>query len=207
MLDSPEKLLPPHHQYEDFLDAETSRRLLEWVLSNAMRFEPSTVGSDELDPRVRVSAKTASLGPWRRVFEDRIRSIAPDIFRRTGTASFPIKSIELEIAAHGDGAHFAKHRDVPIGGARSRDGSRGEDRVVSAVYYFHREPRRFSGGELRLYAFGEADDRAHLDIAPLRNSLVVFPSWVVHEVRPVSCPGHSFAESRFAVNCWLCKEL
>jgi SM-20-related protein len=31
----------------------------------------------------------------------------------------------------------------------------------------------------------------------------VFPSWVLHEVRPVSCPSKRFVDSRFAINCWL----
>jgi len=205
MVECPETLLPPYHQYDGFLDREARAGLLDWVLSNRHRFEQSTVGHNQFDAKVRVSEKTAELGPWRSLFEDRLGAIAPDIFRRTGTARFDIKSVELEIAAHGDGAHFARHRDVPIAGARSRDGSAGEDRGVSAVYYFHTRPKRFSGGNLRLYAFGEGDDPAYVDIAPLNNSLVVFPSWVIHEVRAVRCASERFEDFRFAVNCWLCR--
>jgi SM-20-related protein len=37
-----------------------------------------------------------------------------------------------------------------------------------------------------------------------RDSLLVFPSSARHEVETISCPGGAFADSRFAVNIWLC---
>jgi len=43
-------------------------------------------------------------------------------------------------------------------------------------------------------------------IEPAQNRLVVFPSFVRHEVRKISCPSHDFADSRFSINCWLRKE-
>jgi Rps23 Pro-64 3,4-dihydroxylase Tpa1-like proline 4-hydroxylase len=73
--------------------------------------------------------------------------------------------------------------------------------VLSGVYYFHRRPRAFTGGELRLYAIGDPD--RFVDIEPTHNTLLVFPSWAPHEVRPVSCPTGQFMDSRFAINCWL----
>jgi SM-20-related protein len=37
----------------------------------------------------------------------------------------------------------------------------------------------------------------------VHNTFVVFPSWVLHEVLPVSCPTKQFIDSRFALNFWL----
>ena len=90
---------------------------------------------------------------------------------------------------------------TPLGG----DPSGTQDRLLSAVYYFHREPKGFSGGQLRLHRFGSNGEPGdYVDIEPERNSLVVFPSWTTHEVRTVHCPTGQFADYRFAVNCWLC---
>jgi Rps23 Pro-64 3,4-dihydroxylase Tpa1-like proline 4-hydroxylase len=49
--------------------------------------------------------------------------------------------------------------------------------------------------------------RAHIDLEPVRNSLVAFPSWVPHEVRPIAVPGGDFEGYRFALNCWYCRAL
>jgi Rps23 Pro-64 3,4-dihydroxylase Tpa1-like proline 4-hydroxylase len=123
-------------------------------------------------------------------------------------------AVELELAAHGDGAHFHAHLDIPNGKHRKPLGAEpGMDRILSAVYYFHREPKAFSGGDLRLFRFGAhpADgpvaEEDRVDIAPLQNSLVAFPSWALHEVRPIQCPSQAFEDYRFAINCWYCREL
>ena len=74
-------------------------------------------------------------------------------------------------------------------------------RALSGVYYLHRAPKGFSGGALRFYAIGDAN--RFVDVEPVHNSLLVFPSWAPHEVMPISCPTGAFMDSRFAVNCWL----
>jgi SM-20-related protein len=63
--------------------------------------------------------------------------------------------------------------------------------------------RSLAGGALRLYAIGGEADQKFVDIEPLRNSLLMFPSWAPHEVMPVSCPSKRFIDSRFAINCWV----
>jgi Rps23 Pro-64 3,4-dihydroxylase Tpa1-like proline 4-hydroxylase len=105
--------------------------------------------------------------------------------------AYDLHDIELQIAAHGNGAFFRRHNDSLKGWNMNR--------VISAVYYFHRQPCAFSGGALRLYPLtGEG----HVDVEPAHNRLVVFPSFVQHEVLPVACPSGDFMDSRFAVNCW-----
>jgi SM-20-related protein len=56
---------------------------------------------------------------------------------------------------------------------------------------------------LRLYAIGDPAGQTFIDIEPVHNSLLVFPSWAPHEVMPVSCPSQRFMDSRFAINCWV----
>ena len=204
--------LPPCHQYRDFLDPAEHQALLEWTLASRARFIPARIAGNVLDPTRRIAERLNDLGPHRPVFERRIRDNLADIFRRAGTRPFEVEFVELELAAHGDGAFFAPHSDIPIGTRRERplggDRSGTQDRLLSAVYYFHREPKRFSGGQLRLYRLGDHEAAGdHVEFEPVQNSLVVFPSWARHEVCPVACPGCAFADYRFAVNAWLCRTL
>lgn len=201
----------PYHQYHEFLGPEQERALLDYAIGNEARFEDSTLVGGVVDEARRRSQRLTDLGGAGKEFETSILAHAPDFFARTGTAPFNIEYVELEIAAHGDGAHFAAHSDIPLGWGRSPlggDKSGTQDRLISLVYYFHREPRGFEGGALWLHRFGSAGAPGDVvEIEPIRNSLVVFPSWVTHEVRPVQCPSKKFADHRFAVNCWLCRTL
>jgi len=202
---------PPCHQYPGFLDEAEHSALLEWTIASRERFEPATLAGYVLDPKRRIAERLRELGPHRAVFERRLVENLADIFRRTGTRPFEIEHFELEVAAHGDGAFFAHHSDIPVGRGRKPlggDRTGTQDRLVSAVYYFHREPKRFSGGTLRLYRLADYEAAGdYVEFEPLQNSLVVFPSWVRHEVRRVSCPDCGFEDYRFAVNAWLCRTL
>lgn len=200
--------MPTFHRYADFLDPAQVAAMLEWTIAQKAVFSPSKVLDSVYDPDRRVSVRIRELGPIKPCFEKKILEFAPNFFRDTGTAPFEVEYLELEIAAHGDGAHFATHTDIPIGPDRTPlggDSSGTQDRLLSAVYYFHREPKGFSGGQLRLHRFGSNEEPGdYVDIEPERNSLVVFPSWTTHEVRTVQCPSGRFEDYRFAVNCWLC---
>ena len=202
--------MPPWHQFRDVLPADEHRALLDWTIAHRDRFKPARV-SRGLVPDTRIAAVVRDIGPLRPMLEARLRSMLPDIFRRTGARSFEVEAVELEIAAHGDGAFFHRHLDIPTGPGRKPlggDGTGRHDRLVSAVYYFHREPKAFSGGALRLYPFGGGDGPDdHIDVEPKQNSLVVFPSWAEHEVMRVACPSGAFEDHRFAVNAWFCRSL
>jgi Rps23 Pro-64 3,4-dihydroxylase Tpa1-like proline 4-hydroxylase len=201
--------LPPCHQYRDFLDPSEHQALLDWTIANRARFGPARLAGRIVDPERRVAERLDDLGPHRALFERRLAQHLPDIFRRTGTRPFEVEFIELELAAHGDGAFFTDHVDIPIGSGRQPiggDSSGTQDRLVSAVYYFHREPKHFTGGTLRLYRFDDPTASGDfIEFEPEQNSLVVFPSWARHEVRRVGCPGCGFEDYRFAVNAWLCR--
>jgi len=208
---TPQGPMPPCHQYRDFLSEGEHAALLGWTIANRGRFGPARLHGHVLDPTRRVAERLPDLGPHRPVFERRIADKLADIFRRTGTRPFEIEFLELEVAAHGDGAFFRAHSDIPVGPGRQPlggDRSGTQDRLVSAVYYFHSEPKRFSGGTLRLYRLGDHDAQGDfIEFEPEQNSLLVFPSWARHEVRPVSCRDCEFENYRFAVNAWLCRTL
>ena len=201
----------PHHVYDGFLGAGRNRELLEYALRRRGEFEPSTLVGGQVDASRRISERLLDLGPTRHWFEATIRNEAADLFARSGVPPFDIEYVELEIAAHGNGAHFAVHTDIPLGWGRAPAGgdrTGTQDRLLSAVYYFHRVPAAFSGGELRLHRFGSNGAVGDfVDIEPANDRLVVFPSWVSHEVLRVACPNANFQDYRFAINCWLCRKL
>jgi Rps23 Pro-64 3,4-dihydroxylase Tpa1-like proline 4-hydroxylase len=195
--------MPRHQILNDFLPAKEHAQLLDFALAHQSGFTPATVyeeGAQVVTQSHRSAEKLkGGLGPLKETFLAHVRECLPEIFTQTGVPPKPVVRFETEVVAHGEGGRFGRHIDTLTGASRKDDDSPGV-RTVSGVYYFYREPKAFSGGELRLYAFGSDD---HVDITPQQNSLVMFPSFAAHEVLPVSCATGDFADSRFSVNCWL----
>ena len=210
--------LPPFARIDDFLEPTDHDALLEWVLANPDQFAPATVTKGQLesenkvDLSKRICATSRDLGPLGPVLRERFMAAAPDLMAQAGIR-FSADWLELELAAHGDGAFFTPHTDLSVGASRRPlSDAPGHDRRLSAVYYFHARPKGFSGGDLILYRFGAAPKGAgqepanQIVIEPNDNRLVAFPSWVQHEVIRVSCPSDRFEDRRFAVNCWYCEK-
>lgn len=210
--------MPPHAQFREFLDNATHQALLDWVSAQRENFVEATVTKSKaghgtrLDPDVRIALKLSNLGPLEAALTERLLEVLPEAMAAVGSRGAEPHSLELELTAYGDGAHFKPHLDIPIGPDRNPLGAhKGEDRVISAVYYFHNRPKRFSGGRLHLFRFGsdpaEHDERDCVAIEPIDNSLLVFPSWAQHGVERVNCPSGDFYDYRYAVNCWYCRPL
>lgn len=132
-----------------------------------------------------------------------IREGLPSVLKQLQMAEFPVGNIEAQITAHGDGHYYKIHQDNGTPDLALRQ--------LTYVYYFYREPKQFSGGELKIYDDQVEDDRSvkadsfHI-IEPRNNSIVFFPSHYLHEVLPVSCSSPSFADSRFTLNGWVRRE-
>jgi SM-20-related protein len=191
-------IMPPFRVRRDFLGPEVVRDLLDFAIGRQADYRPTGVGPDpagSVKPDVRVSLGLRDLGPFEPLLEAAVRAAAPGLIAELGMAPIEISQIELQLVAHGDGAFYKRHIDTAtLGNTRA-------PRILSGVFYFHREPKAFSGGALRLYAIG--DEARFVDVEPERNALVAFPSWAPHEVLPVARPSDDFADSRFAINCWV----
>ena len=194
----------PYLVFHDVLGAQTVAALLRHVKANEGKFVPAPVRRRgvpgvRIDDERRKCLLLGNLGEFRTPFEALVRSIAPEALARLGLIEPRVEPKEFQISAHQDGGHFVTHVDTVDALERVR--------ILSCVYYFAATPRRFSGGELRLYGFpvvsGGNAAPAPVDVAPETDTLVVFPSWLSHEVRPVHVPSGAFADSRFAIYCWL----
>jgi SM-20-related protein len=199
MVDSFNKV-PPHAVVRNWLGTQTIERLLAYAQSNEHAFADAGVGHGEkfrID-RVRRISKRLGLGDLKGEIEAEVRDLLPAMFERLGNRPFIPHRLELEMAAHGDGAFFARHLDTETGYEHLVS-----HRVISAVYYFYALPKAFSGGVLRLHSLAASgQEGTFVDIAPDYDTIVFFPSMFPHEVLPVRCRSSRFADSRFAINCW-----
>jgi Rps23 Pro-64 3,4-dihydroxylase Tpa1-like proline 4-hydroxylase len=190
---------------DDFLGAEAAGKLLEFALAHRDEFTPSTVYSKDSDQTVLSDFRASlSLGgdlgdtiaPVRAAFEaraDHIRAV-------TGVRNFGPEMTDLDLVAHCDGHRFRRHIDTVTGERRAlAEGVR----VLSLVYYLHRTPRRFTGGELVMYPLAGETTQV---IEPRHDRLVAFPSIAPHEVMPTSLPGNDFADARFALVFWMMRQ-
>jgi SM-20-related protein len=189
----------------DFLSWEEHQRVLDLALAAEDAFQDSGVidehGSDQKDYGFRRS-RTLSGSPLEAVwplFERELRSILPHVRRELGLSWFPLGEVERQLTAHEGGGFFAPHVDTghPLVASRR----------ISCVYHFHSSPRRFTGGELKLYDTwvtdrGSTAAATYTTLTPLDNSIVFFPSHAFHEVCPVHRETKAFGDSRFAITIW-----
>lgn len=193
----------PHLIIDDFLPAELHAGLLAHALQ-VDDFAPGRVvanGQTTYQPGSRKGQLSNDrLGSHLPAFRAALRAQFKPICRALGMAPFELATIEIRLAAHTDGDYFKPHRDTLTGAERSLT---AHDRMITAVYYFHRQPTAFSGGELQLHPFGPGES---IRIEPRSNRLAVFPAFLLHEVLPVSVPSGEFADSRLSVSCWFDRE-
>lgn len=196
---APEPRRALHLAIDGFLPQEVADTMLAEMLAAEVQFTPSTIGSSgtgRLDASYRSSQRLPlHSGVNSTPLIDAIHAQLDALCGALGVSPFVMCRSETSLVSHRDGDFYKRHVDTRIG--VSDDPS---VRVVSCVYYLHRIPRGFSGGELAIYPLvGHAPP---VLIEPVHNRLAVFPSFVPHEVLPIRSTG-GFAESRFSVNCWV----
>lgn len=191
---------PPYLRVEGFLGEQLIQRLLAHAQLREADFVPSKVGPDRrIDDENRRSLMLHDFGNLQSELHDRFKAVLPWAVDELRLSPISLAKLELQLVAHGDGAFYREHIDTRTGASDLRT-----ERALTGVYYFHRQPKAFVGGDLRLLAFAPDTDgtRRFIDIGPDRDALILFPSWGPHEVRPITCSSGQFMDSRFAINCW-----
>ncbi len=195
----------------NFLTKQELSGLMEYTLAHETDFTPGSIIPNEqtegaLVPDYRRARVLFEFGEYRTLIEERILAILPAVLSALRRDAFPLWYIDCQITASNDGDFYKSHRDngapepvdIPL-------------RQISFVYYFHSEPKAFSGGQLRFLDWAGAqvenvEQEPTRTITPRQNMIVFFPSSYEHEVLPVSCPSRRFANSRFTANGWLIRE-
>lgn len=195
----------------DFLTKQELHGLTTYVLGHERDFSPSTVISHDgsnssLDTSYRKSLVLYELGDYTSLIQDRLQALLPAVLTAFNRKAFPISHFDIQVTASNDGDFFKMHQDnssaepidIPL-------------REISYVYYFHSEPKAFTGGQLKLYNSKDGQvehskKQTAETITPRQNALVLFPSSYDHEVLPVRCPSRKFINSRFTVNGWIIRK-
>ena len=189
---------------KSFLAPGECDRLLALGAARRESFTPAMVGppsASRVDPEVRMTleADRRTMQEVRSRIGPQIRSVLPEVLARLGMAGldrYLQGNIEMRMRVYPGGGFYRAHADNLSVEQRLR--------VLSYVYFFHRRPRRFSGGDLLLYDTdvdtSAGTCAAFSRIVPLRNSIVFFPSACWHQVCPVQCETDDFGDGRWAVN-------
>jgi hypothetical protein len=183
------------------LPSDQHEEILHLACEHIASMHPARVGDDH---RVDVVARsswrllhnTLELKlPW---FAGHIKSRLESVVRQLGMRDFDCGEIELQMIAHLSGGFYKIHRD------NSGDSMCG--RTISFSYYFYRQPKSFSGGDLLLYdtdldtgKFGATFTR----IVPDDNRIVFFPSSFCHQVTTVRIVKPDATFGRFALTGWV----
>jgi predicted 2-oxoglutarate/Fe(II)-dependent dioxygenase YbiX len=185
-------------RFDRVLGSPGKTRLLEDALSRAADLVPSRVIGDRPDHRrSRVLDKPGDLAAS---LVARVRQLVPELCERLEVDPFPLGRIEAQLTVHNDGDYFRPHTDNGTGETRTRE--------LSYVYHFHREPKAFDGGELLLFDAELRDGYpvpvgSPVVVEAADDTLIVFPSSCLHEVRPVRMTSSALEDGRFTINGWV----
>jgi SM-20-related protein len=192
---------------DEFLTLAELNTLRQYVLDKEMGFAISEVLSPgipggSVDYQQRRSRVLMDLGGHERAIVDRLLTCLPRVLQKWGRDLFPISHVETQATASNHGDFFACHSDNGAEVVATRE--------ITFVYFFHQEPKQFSGGELRIYDSRRDNDNYiptanYRTFVPEQNQLVLFTSGLSHEITPVDCPSGQFADSRFTINGWIHK--
>ena len=190
---------------DEFLAPQELEELMRFTIEHEADFSASEVVSPTADGGIvnyehRRSRVLMDLAHHQDLTLARVKAVLPQVLERLGMEEFSIEDVEAQVTASNDGDFFHFHSD------------NGSDRVAARyltfVYFFHREPRQFDGGELRIHdarlehgTYVSAG--SYQTIVPQQNQIVFFPCELLHEITPVNCASQLFADSRFTLNGWL----
>jgi len=201
----PEKMAARCVVLDEFLSPQEVSELMQFTLDREADFETSEVISPTAEDGMvnydhRRSRVLMDLGRHQELILDRIKSVLPDVLTKLDMQEFAIRDVEAQVTASNDGDFFHFHNDngnAPVASRR-----------LTFVYFFHREPKQFAGGELRIHDArlepnGYESEGSYQAIVPQQNQIVFFPCELMHEITAVNCPSRQFADSRFTLNGWL----
>lgn len=185
---------------DDFLTPAENEQLLEYALQNQKHYQASkTIDGPKPDsdasPRKSQVLFAIKDSKWKKIFIDRLKLHLPHVTASLRLPGFHFQSAEIQLTASNDGDFFKRHADA------DHNDDRVAPRLLTFVYYFHRLPKPFSGGDLLLY--GPDAGGQVTAVTPRNNCLVSFASNCWHEVDIVRCPSGTFGDSRFTINGWL----
>ena len=131
----------------------------------------------------------------------KIENLHPHLFNHLEIKKFNYSKIEMQLSRYRDGDYFKLHQDQKIGNPT-------ENRMITFVYYFYKEPKTFEGGDLHLHdtsSDGQNYRMSYTLYEPKHNSIILFPSNTYHKVGGVKSIQSGPFDGRFTINGWIHK--
>lgn len=184
--------MAPYIRLTDFLEGQEREHVRVWMEAQVPRMRPGDyipdTGVTTVDPVFRDALVQMDTAMIRHHFDTRLAALAPYAYLRLGIPYVQPHEVELQVTRHvAPSGRFGAHID---------NGLTGETRVLTAVWYHNGDgynPIKGHGGELVIHA-----PDGDLWVPPVDNSVVIFPPYYSHEIRPVTGPG-----TRWAVSMWV----
>jgi len=182
----------------NFLTPAENQQLFDYVCRKQADFVPTTTSTNA--DNYRRSLVLHYFPEFRELIVNKIQKLIPDVWTKLNMQPFPIGEIESQLTMHNDGNFYKVHNDNGSPDTATR--------TLTYVYYFNREPKAFSGGDLVIYD-SKIQGKYYVKgdtfktVEPRNNIIVFFQSRYMHEVLPVKCDSKEFADSRFTVNGWV----
>lgn len=193
----------PFVYIENFLSDFEQEQIWNLVNINQTQFKHSKLSDNKTDTEYRKShvlykKKLKPITSW---FFKKLDTILPSILKRLQMESFNVSQKEIQLTVHTDNGFFKVHTDCA-------DEEYYKNRQLTFVYYFHKLPKFFEGGEILLFdtdTINNSCTTQHTKIIPSNNSIIFFPSNYYHQVRPVHLKSNKIENGRFAINGWIHK--
>ena len=197
--------------FHDFFPPEINEKILNEAIKNSEHFTESSIG-DGKNKEYRNNLVCYYDNLYQ---QDRSKSFLlsaldgkfrndKDFREILSTCPYPICDFlmttkhESQVSRYGDLEHYNWHQDRFANTIRH----------ITLVYYFHKEPKQWSGGEISFTdspAYNgilvEKDPQIRT-LIPENNMAVVFSSTALHRVHQTRSP-KDFASGRFSANVWI----
>jgi len=205
----------PHLIFRDLFTSATNKKMLDEVIQHKDKFQQAYTGGDK---NVKSTIRTNQVLYLDAVFKNRKESFflvnIDRLFKENKQFREILMSSEFPISDFG----FTNTHETQV----SRYGDEGQKydwhldrftnprRHLTMVYYMHKEPVGWSGGEIEFTdspihdgkAIEEMNPMNHISYIPENNMGVVFGSNIAHRVAPTTS-SKEFDQGRFSANIWI----
>lgn len=185
--------------YEDFLSESDNSTLLDMALTEDNWKDSEVVSGVSTWRQSKVKHIMKDSIPFlMNKIESKFDILHQEFYRKKSIYD----QCEIQLTRSHDGDFYKPHQDIG-------DDYPYKNRKITFVYYFNTTPKRFSDGKIKIYEheknpiLGAMYKRSKfVEITPVNNTLLMFPSHLWHEVLPVKCD-LDWTYSRFTINGWL----
>lgn len=195
----------------DVFTKKENEDIFKEAVSNKKNFEPAVIGEGK-----NTKFRSNLVAYYDKIYQtdrssSKLLTKIDDLFKTDqfkdvlSSSPYPITQFsksnfhETQVSRYGDeGQKYNYHIDAFA----------DDMRQVTVVYYFHEEPKKYTGGEITLTSSpiykGKIMDksRKEITITPENNMAVIFGGTTAHSVTPTKSL-KTFSKGRFSVNCWI----